>query len=83
MIIRMNGMIREREVFQSYRGKGVWFVRQPNIHTFEAVHRAEDGTETVLGSYGSFDEAFWAADRSADEAHAEFYGEGEADELPF
>lgn len=58
-------------------------MRQPNIHTFEAVHRAEDGTETVLGRYGSFDEAFWAADLAATEAHAEFYGEEEADELPF
>lgn len=72
MILKLNGMIKEREVFQSYRGKGVWFVRQPNIHTFEAVHRAEDGTETVLGSYGSFDEAFWEATRLADEAHLEF-----------
>ena len=83
MIIRMNGMIREREVLQSYRGLGEWLVRQPNIHTFEAVHRAEDGTETVLGRYGSFDEAFWAADLAGMEAHAEFCEEEEVDELPF
>jgi len=68
-------MVREREVFQSFRRKGVWFVRQPNIHTFEAVHRAEDGRETVLGSYASFDEAFWQASEAADEAHMEFAGE--------
>lgn len=78
----MNGMLVEREVFISHRGKGVWFVRQPNVHTFQAVYRAEDGMETVIGSYGSFDEAFWAADRAADEAHAEFAGE-EEDDLPF
>lgn len=68
LIIKMNGMIREREVFESCRGQGVWLVRQPNLHTYQAVHRAEDGTETVLGSYGSFDEAFWEATRLADEA---------------
>jgi hypothetical protein len=78
----MNGMLVEREVFRSYQGRGVWFVRQPNVHTFQAVHRAEDGMETVIGSYGSFDEAFWAADRAADEAHLEFVGE-EVDDLPF
>ncbi|RYM39494.1 hypothetical protein EWH23_03120 [Meiothermus sp. PNK-Is4] len=82
MIIKMNGMLVEREVFRSYQGRGEWFVRQPNVHTFQAVHRAEDGRETVIGSYGSFDEAFWSADRAADEAHAEFAGE-EEDALPF
>ncbi|ADD27279.1 MULTISPECIES: hypothetical protein [Meiothermus] len=82
MILKLNGMIGEREVFRSYRGLGEWFVRQPNIHTFQAVHRAEDGRETVIGSYASFDEAFWAADRAADEAHQEFVGEAE-DGLPF
>lgn len=76
-------MMVEREVFISHRGKGVWFVRQPNIHAFQAVHRDEDGRETVLGSYPSFDEAFWAADRAADEAHLEFVAEAEEDDLPF
>lgn len=75
MILKLNGMIGEREVFRSYRGLGEWFVRQPNIHTFQAVHRAEDGRETVIGSYASFDEAFWAASNAADEAHLEFAGE--------
>ena len=81
MIIKMNGMLVEREVFQSYRGKGVWFVRQPNIHTFQAVHRDEEGVETLIGSYDTFDEAFWAADRAAEEAHAGFIEE--EDDLPF
>lgn len=76
LILKLNGMIGEREVFRSYRGLGEWLVRQPSLHAFEAVHRAEDGTETVLGSYGSFDEAFWEATRLADEAHLEFAGEG-------
>ncbi|PZA07414.1 hypothetical protein DNA98_07220 [Meiothermus sp. Pnk-1] len=77
-------MVVEREVFVSHRGLGVWFVRQPNIHAFEAVHRDKDGREEVIGRYGSFDEAFWAATEAADEAHAHFvYEEEEEDELPF
>jgi len=79
LIIKMNGMLIEREVFRSYRGKGVWFVRQPNIHTFQAVHRDGEGVETLIGSYESFNEAFWAADRAAEEAHAGL----EEDDLPF
>jgi len=75
LILSMNGMIKEREVFESYRGLGVWLLRQPNLHTYQAVHRAEDGTETVLGSYSSFDEAFWEASRLADEAHLKFVDE--------
>jgi hypothetical protein len=35
----------------------------------------------VIGSYDTFDEAFWAADRAAEEAHAEFIEE--EDDLPF
>lgn len=77
MILKMNGMIREREVFRSYRGKGLWFVRQPSLHAFEVVHRAEDGNEAVGGRYGSFEEAFWEADRQAEEAHLEFFEEGD------
>jgi len=36
--------------------------------------------EVVIGSYATFDEAFWAADRAAEEAHA---GLEEEDGLPF
>lgn len=77
MILKMNAMIREQEVFRSHRGKGLWFVRQPNIHAFEVVHRAEDGSEAVGGRYSSFEEAFWEADRLAEEAHLEFVEEGD------
>jgi hypothetical protein len=80
MILKLNGMVVEREVFTSFRGLGVWFVRQPNLHTFEAVHRDEEGKEEVIGRYGSFEEAFWAASEDADEAHAVFADE--EDELP-
>jgi hypothetical protein len=84
MILKLNGMVVEREVFTSFRGLGVWFVRQPNIHTFEAVHRDEEGKEEVIGRYGSFEEAFWAASEDADGAHVQFLYENqdEEDELP-
>jgi len=75
-------IVREHEVFESYRGLGVWLVRQPfsvfasrSNHTYQVVHRGEDGTETVLGSYSSFDEAFWEASRLADEAHLKLVDE--------
>jgi len=80
VILKLNGMVVEREVFTSFRGLGVWFVRQPNLHTFEAVHRDEEGKEEVIGRYGSFEEAFWAASEDADGAHVALADEEE--ELP-